>query len=109
MTEQEADKALEYLRTTAPAYGAAKAKRVLIENSLKSKKAILMANSDEKTIGGKEMEAYAHHDYMVLVQGLAEATEIEETIKMKAKAAELTFEKYKVEQFNARVQARAVS
>lgn len=109
MTEQEAEKALDYIRTTAPLFAEAKANRTYIENFMKSKKAILMAEAAASTIGGKDMEAMAHPDYITLLEGHRDATRLEEEYKWKMEAAKLYFEKWKVEQFNQRIEARAIS
>ena len=43
MTDDDAMKCIDYIRDNAPKYAAAKARRVQIENGLKSCKAKLMA------------------------------------------------------------------
>ena len=109
MTEIEAQKAIDFIRDKAPEFAKAKAERTYIENALKSKKAILMADADASSLGAKEMYAYAHPDYMTLLHGLKAAVAIEEEIKWMMEAAKLRFEHYKIECFNNRVEARAMS
>jgi hypothetical protein len=109
MTEVEAQKAIDFIRDNAPKFAQAKAERTYIENALKSKKAILMADADASSLGAKEMYAYAHPDYMQLLMGLKAAVAIEEEIKWMIEAAKLRFEHYKIECFNNRVEARAMS
>ena len=109
MTEQDAERAIDYIRDQAPKCAQAKAERTYIENALKSKKAILMADSDASSLGAKEMYAYAHPDYMTLLMGLKAAVATEEELKWRMEAAKLRFEHYKVECFNTRVEARAMS
>ena len=108
MTEEEAQKALDFIRFEAPNYAKAKAERTYIEQYLRSKKSLLMAN-EGGTLGAKEAYAYAHPDYIALLAGLREAVEIEETLRWKMEAAKLFFEKWKVEQFNIRTETRAMS
>jgi hypothetical protein len=108
MTEEDAQKALDFIRHEAPNYAKAKAERTYIEQFLRSKKSLLMSQ-EGGTLGAKEAFAYAHPDYIGLLGGLREAVEIEETLKWKMEAAKLFFEKWKVEQFNNRVEARAMS
>jgi hypothetical protein len=108
MTEEEAQKAIDFIRFEAPNYAKAKAERSFIEQFLRSKKSLLMSQ-ESGTLGAKEAYAYAHPDYIALLGGLREAVEQEETLKWKMEAAKLAFEKYKVEQFNMRVEARAMS
>jgi hypothetical protein len=108
MTEEDAQKALDFIRFEAPNYAKAKAERTYIEQFLRSKKSLLMSQ-EGGTLGAKEAFAYAHPDYIALLGGLREAVEVEETLKWKMEAAKLFFEKWKVEQFNNRVEARAMS
>lgn len=84
--------AVDYLIKTAPRYAAAKAKRVQLEEFRKSKKAILMQQSDGKTIADREAYAYSHEEYIELLDGLKEAVEAEELFRWKMKAAELQVE-----------------
>lgn len=84
--------AVDYLIKTAPRYAAAKAKRVQLEEFRKSKKAILMQQSDGKTIADREAYAYSHAEYIALLDGLKEAVEAEELFRWKMKAAELQVE-----------------
>lgn len=108
MSEEEAQKALDFIRFEAPNYAKAKAERTYIEQFLRSKKSLLMSQ-EGGTLGAKEAFAYAHPDYIALLGGLREAVEVEETLKWKMEAAKLFFEKWKVEQFNNRVEARAIN
>ena len=108
LTEHDAQRAIDFLRDNAPKFAQAKAERTYIENALKSKKAILMADADASSLGAQEMYAYAHPDYMQLLQGLKAAVAIEEEMIWMMKAAQLRFEHWKTQQFNQRVEARAL-
>ena len=77
MTDEEAMKCVDYIRDHAPIYAKAKAKRVFIENGLKSTKAKLMAQ-ETGTLGAKEIYAYSHPEYETVLKGLEEAVQIEE-------------------------------
>lgn len=109
MTDEEAQKAIDFIRDNAPAYAKAKAQRTYVENALKSKKAVLMADSDASSLGAKEMYAYAHADYVELLMGLKAAVAIEEETKWLMESNKLRFEFWKTQQFNNRVEARALS
>lgn len=109
VNEHEAQKAIDYIRDKAPEYAAAKANRTYIENALKTVKAKQMSESDKKTLGDREMDAYMSIEYETMLKGLREAVEIEETILWRMKAAQLRFDHYKIECFNSRVEARAMS
>ena len=109
MNDEIAQKAIDFIRDNAPAFAKAKADRTYIENALKSKKAVLMADSDASSLGAKEMYAYAHADYVELLMGLKAAVAIEEETKWLMEAAKLRFEHWKTLQFNQRIEARAMS
>ena len=69
---------LEDMKDAIGPYAKAKADRVYIENYLRCKKSLLMGQCDEKTVAAKEMYAYAHKDYIELLEGLRAAIEFEE-------------------------------
>jgi hypothetical protein len=108
MNDDDAQKAIDFIRDQAPKYAEAKGNRVYIENYLKSKKATLMAE-EAGTLGAKEMYAYAHPQYVELLMGLQVAVQEEEKIKWQMEAAKLRFEHYKTISFNNRVEARAIN
>lgn len=81
--------AVDYMLKAAPRYARAKAKRVQLEEFRKSKKALLMRECTEKTLGEREAYAYAHPEYIAVVDGLQVAWEAEITLQWKLKAAEL--------------------
>jgi hypothetical protein len=108
MTDEQAQKAIDFIRDNAPEFAEAKADRTRIEQYLKSKKAMLMSE-EGGTLGAKEMYAYAHPDYVAQIMGLKEAVQKEETLKWQMEAAKLKFEFWKTQQFNNRVEARAMN
>lgn len=74
----------------APLYAQAKADRIHIEEFRKSLKAKLMKECGESAIGAQEREAYAHPDYIALLDGLRAAVQQEEMLRfryMQAQAA----------------------
>lgn len=109
MTEEQASKAIDYIRDNAPEFAKAKATRIYLENFLKSKKAILMADAASSTIGGKDMEAMAHPEYLALLDGLREAVEKEEALKHMLEGAKLRFEMWKIESYNTRSETRLMT
>jgi hypothetical protein len=109
MTEAEAQKAIDYIRDSAPEFAKAKAERTYIENYLKVVKAKEMSNSDKKTLGDREIDAYMSADYETQLQGMRAAVAVEEELRWRMEAAKLRFEHYKIQCFNNRVEARAMS
>ena len=95
-------KAAEFIRDNAPKYAKAKSERIYLEQFRKSKKALLMSESDEKTSAAKEIYAYAHPDYIALLSGLRAAVESEETLKWQLTAAEAKIEIWRTESANNR-------
>lgn len=108
MSDEAAQKAIDFIRDNAPKYANAKAERVYIENYLKSKKAILMAD-EGGTLGAKEAYALSHPDYIALLGGLRTAVEEEEKLKYLIEGAKLRFEHWRVECYNNRVEAKLMS
>jgi hypothetical protein len=108
MTEAEAQKAIDYIRDSAPEFAKAKADRTYIENYLKVVKAKEMSNSDKKTLGDREIDAYMSMEYETQLRGMRQAVAIEEELRWRMEAAKLRFEHYKIQCFNNRVEARAL-
>lgn len=100
--------AVDYMLKTAPRYAAAKAKRVQLEEFRKSKKAILMQQSEGKTVADREAFAYAHPEYLEVLTGLEAAVEAEELFRWKMKAAELQIEIWRSQEASNRAEGRAV-
>lgn len=108
MSQIDPQQAVDYLLATAPRYAAAKAKRVQLEEFRKSKKAILMQQSDGKTISDREAFAYSHPEYIELLNGLESAVEAEELFRWKMKAAELQVEIWRSQEASNRAEGRVV-
>ena len=76
--------AVDYILKNREAYAQAKAQRVYLEEFRKSKKALMMKDALTRGIeaaNAQEREAYAHPEYIALLEGLAAAIEKEETLK----------------------------
>lgn len=108
-TEQDRDphKAVDYIVKNAKRFAKAKAERVYMEEYRKSLKAILMKRSMEAAIGAQEREAYAHDEYVQLLQALKEAVEIEEKLRWDLIGAQARVEIWRTEQANNRAEGKA--
>ncbi len=98
------------MRDNAPALAKAKSQRVYLEEFRKSKKALLMKEAMLQKIeaaNAQEREAYAHPEYLELLNGLAAAIEAEETLKWRMEAARLRVEIWRTESANNRMVDRA--
>ena len=97
------NKAVDYIIKMAPQFAKAKAERVYLEEYRKSLKAILMSQSGSKSLGAQERDAYAHEDYLELLEGLKVAVEAEEKLRWEMTAAQARIEIWRSEQANNRM------
>lgn len=102
------NKAIDFLLKNAEKYAQAKAQRVYLEEFRKSKKALLMNQSDEKTVNAREQFAYSHPEYVGVIDGLKSAVEIEETLKWQQIAAQLRVEIYRTQEASNRAMDRTM-
>ena len=107
ITEEQADESINFLMKASSEYGRAMSEVAYIENALKRVKAQGMSDSDKKTLGDREMDAYLTDEYMTMLQGYRAAVHAKEELKWQMESHKMRFEKWKVEQFNQRVEARA--
>ena len=97
-------KRIERMGAAIRPYAKARAERVYIENFLRCKKSLLMQDCDEKTSAAKETYAYAHPEYMALLDGLKSAVEIEEKCRWALEKFKIEFEHWRTLQANERWQ-----
>ena len=103
----EPTKAIQYLIDTAPLYAKAKADRIYLEEFRKSRKAQLQSQAGTEVIGKQESFAYAHPDYISILEGIREAVEIEEKYRWLMTAAQAKIECWRTEQYSARMELKA--
>ena len=102
ISQDDVEAALEFMRKNAQPLAAAKANRIYLDQFRKSKKAMLFSECEESTVAAKENWAYAHPEYLEVLEGLKAAVEQEEHIKWKMTAAEMKVEVWRTQQANAR-------
>jgi hypothetical protein len=102
------NKAIDYVIANAGKFAQAKANRIYLEEFRKSKKALLMNQSTEKTVNAREQYAYSHDEYLTLLDGLKAAIEVEEKLKWELEAARLRVEIFKTQSFADRQQDRTM-
>ena len=105
---KDPQEAVDYMLRTAPRFAQARAQRLHIEEFRKSKKALLMQQSDGKTVSEREAYAYAHPEYVQLLDGYKVAVEAEETFRWKLKAAELEVDIWRSREASNRSQDRSM-
>jgi hypothetical protein len=103
----EPTKAIQYLIDTAPLYSKAKATRMYLEEFRKSRKAQLMSQAGTEVLGKQETFAYAHQDYIQILEGIREAVETEEKYRWLMTAAQARIECWRTEQYSARIEQKA--
>ena len=103
----EPTKAIQYLIDTAPLYAKAKADRIYLEEFRKSHKAQLMSQAGTEVLGKQETYAYAHPDYIQILEGIREAVEREERYRWLMTAAQARIEVWRTEQYSARMEIKA--
>jgi hypothetical protein len=95
-------KPLDFIRDHAKLLAVAKAARIYLEQFRKSKKALLINSAPAGTIQSKESYAYAHDEYLTLLEDLRTAVEQEENEKWLMVGAQLKVEVYRTQQANNR-------
>jgi hypothetical protein len=103
----EPTKAIQYLIDTAPLYAKSKADRMYLEEYRKSIKAQLMSQSGTEVLGKQETFAYAHRDYVGILEGIRQAVEKEENYRWLMTAAQARIEVWRTEQYSARMEIKA--
>jgi len=110
-TEIAIFKALDYLRDNAPAYARAKSERIYLEEYRKTKKALCMREAElegHKTAATQEREAYAHPEYLVVLEGLKAAVEEEEKFRWLIVAAQARIEVWRSLESSRRIEAKVL-
>ena len=105
--DRDPHKAVDYILLNGKKFAKAKAERVYLEEYRKSLKAILMKRTIETSVAAQEREAYAHEEYVQLLQGLREAVEAEEKLRWDLIGAQARVEIWRTEQANNRAEGRA--
>jgi len=103
----EPTKAIQYLIDTAPLYAKAKADRMYLEEFRKSRKAQLASQAGTEVLGKQETFAYAHPEYIEILEGIREAVEKEERFRWLMTAAQARIEVWRTEQYSARIEQKA--
>ena len=107
MSDGNPHKAVQFLIDTAPLYSKAKASRMFLEEFRKSRKAQLMSQAGTEVLGKQETYAYAHPDYIQILEGIREAVETEERYRWLMTAAQARIEVWRTEQYSARMEMKA--
>lgn len=104
-------KALDFIRDNSTAFAKAKAERIYLEEFRKTKKAMLMKLAEvegAKASATQERDAYAHPEYLQLLDALKTAVEEEERLRWMIIAAQAKVEVWRSLGANQRAEARTL-
>jgi hypothetical protein len=107
MREVDPHEAVDYILVNGKRFAKARAERTYIEEYRKSLKAILMKRSGEKVIAAQERDAYAHDEYLQLLDGLRAAVEVEEKLRWDLIGAQARVEIWRTQCANDRAEGKA--
>lgn len=102
ISEEQAEAAVEYLRSSAEKAAAARGNVALLEQMLKVTRAKLKSKSTVKTDSGREDEALASSEYLEIVRGYQAAVEEDAVYRMKREAAIARIDAWRTQQSNIR-------
>ena len=103
--------ALETLKELSPQYAQAKADRTRLEHFRKSKKALLMIEAEKaghKSAAMQERYAYAHDEYIALLDGLHAAVEIDGRLRFQLLAAERAIRIWQTRMASDRIERQVI-
>ena len=84
-----------------------KSDRMFLEEFRRSKHAQLKSLAKTEVLGKQETYAYAHADYIQILEGIREAVELEERYRWLMTAAQARISVWQTEQYNARLEIKA--
>jgi hypothetical protein len=106
ITDDQVDKALEYLRTNASKAAEARAHKIYMEEFRKTVKAQQMAKCINIPISAQEREAYSSPDYIQHLQAIKEAVYQDEFHRWGMVAATSTIEAWRTQNANRRSEGK---
>lgn len=107
ISEDDVDKAVEYLRTNARPAAQARANRIYMEEYRKVVKAQIMRENAGLPLGAQEVAACSDARYKQHLEALQSAVEKDEYNRWMMVAAEAKIEAWRTQQANARAEAKA--
>lgn len=87
VTDEEIERAVDWLRDNAEDCARARSERIFMEETRKRLKAVIMREHADKAIGSQEREAYADPRYLVHLEGMKEAIYRDEKLRLTRDAA----------------------
>lgn len=96
VTDEQAEKAVDYLRDTADPYGKTCGRLAYMEGNLRRIKSLEMLGTTG-SLGDREAKAYASEAYKEALEQLENATAERETIRAMRDAAQCRFEQWRTQ------------
>jgi len=106
ISEDDVSRALDWLVKSAAPAAKARADVAWIEEYRKSKKALLMRQSEAKTAVIAEAEAYSHPEYLELLEGYKEAVRVDTEFRWLQASAMARIDAWRTLNANYRIQAK---
>ena len=107
ISDDDVDKAVEYLRTNARPAAQAKANRIYMEEYRKVVKAQIMREDSSLSLGAQEAVAYSDTRYIQHLKAVEAAIEKDEYNRWMMTAAEAKIEAWRTQQANQRAESKA--
>jgi hypothetical protein len=107
ITEEEIEKAVDYLRANARKAAQCKAERIYMEEYRKTVKAEIQRETPSDTLGNQEARAYSDSRYMQHLKAMRDAIEADEYHRWMMIAAQAKIEAWRTQQANARAEGKA--
>ena len=105
----EPTRAIQFIVDTAPLYAKAKSDRMFLEEFRRSKHAQLKSLAKTEVLGKQDTFAYAHPEYVEILEGIRAAVEIEERYRWLMTAAQAKVECWRTAQYSARMEMKATT
>ena len=102
----KAARSVQYLIDSAAEYGAARADAERASDMLRVTKALIMAQSEAKSLGAQEVEAYSHERYLDAINVRFEAVKASEILRARRESAIQTIEAWRSLNANQRAAER---
>lgn len=112
VTDEDVEKALDFMRHHALKAAKARADRIYLEEGRKAEKARLMKQVEAESnksmsIAQQERDAYAHPDYRTVLDGIRVAVEEDEKCRFSILAAQAILDAWRTQQANQRAMEKA--
>lgn len=108
ISDDDVDRALQWLVSNADKAAQARAERVYVEEYRKTLKAELMAKSGAGSVAAQEVIAYAHPDYKTHLEAIREAVEADERFRWLQVTADARIRAWQTQAATRRAQERIV-